>query len=397
MHCSRDRITALRRVLIAGGVQAMYVRDTANIEWLTGFQDVFDDEQAHAMFIPTLEKWAYLHSDSRYATALEREAEGTFVHINSESVRFSEWLFTMWKRYLYHFIDDLPARSLLAIESSISLAQYRALEREFAKGYADALQNASLESLRQMLEGAYLPFEETDDLILQLRARKDEGEIKKLRKAQKITDEAFDYIIGFIKPGMSEREIQLELDAKMMRLGADSLAFQTIVASGFNGASPHAIVSDKRVERGECIVMDFGARKDGYCSDMTRTVFVGKPNDAMQKAWETLRRANETVQERLRPGLTGKQAHEMALAVLEEGGFANLMGHGLGHGVGIQIHEEPVLSPRNDKPLQSGSVVTVEPGIYIPGQFGMRLEDFGVITEQGFDCFTQSTHEMVVI
>ncbi len=397
MHCSTDRVRSLRRVLIAGGVQAMYVRDTVNIEWLTGFQGVFDDEQAHAMFVPTLEKWAYLHSDSRYTTALEREAIDTLVCINSESMRFSEWLYSMWSRYLYHFADELPARPLMAIEDSISLSQYRAMEREFAKGYADALQGATLESLEVTLEGAYLPFEETDGLILQLRARKDEAEIERLRAAQAITDKAFDHIIGFIAPGMTEREIQLELDNEMMRLGADSLAFQTIIASGDNGASPHAIVSERKVRRGECIVMDFGARKDGYCSDMTRTVFIGEPDAEMRKAWDALRRANETVEDSLHPGMTGREAHEMAISVLAEGGFADAMGHGLGHGVGMQIHEEPVLSPRNAKPLQSGNVVTVEPGIYIPGRFGMRLEDFGVITEQGFDRFTTSTHEMVII
>lgn len=397
MHCSKDRVQALRRVLIAGGVQAMYVCDTANIEWLTGFQGVFDEEQAHAMFIPTLERWAYLHSDSRYATALEREAADTLIYINSENVRFSEWLFTMWKRYLYHFAEELPAHPLLAIEDSISLSQYRAMEREFTKGYADALQGASSQSLKETLEGAYLPFEETDGIILQLRARKDEGEIEKLRAAQAITDAVFEHIIGFIKPGMTEREIQLELDDEMFRLGADSLAFTTIVASGANGSSPHAVVSDKRIERGECIVMDFGARKDGYCSDMTRTVFVGKPDGTMRHAWDALRRANETVEERLHVGVTGAEAHRWAIEVLTEAGFGDRMGHGLGHGVGIQIHEEPVLSPRNNKPLQSGSVVTVEPGIYIPGSFGMRLEDFGVICEEGFDVFTASTHEMVVI
>lgn len=397
MHCSTDRLAVLRRALTAAGVHAMYVRNTANIEWLTGFNKVFDEEQAHALFVSTLEKWAYLHSDSRYVTALEREAVDSFIHINAESIGFSEWLFSMWKSYLYHFSDSLPDRSLLAIEDSVSLREYRAMERAFAKGYADALQGASSRHLVETLEGAYLPFKETDGLILKLRACKDEAEIERLRAAQKITDAAFDHIQEFIKPGMTEREIQLELDAKMMRLGADSLAFQTIVASGANGASPHAIVSDKKIECGECIVIDFGARKDGYCSDMTRTVFVGEPTDRMRRAWETLRRANETVEERLSPSMTGKQAHECALSVLEEGGFAGLMGHGLGHGVGIQIHEEPVLSPRNDALLQPGNVVTVEPGIYVPGEFGMRLEDFGVITEHGFDCFTRSSHEMVVL
>ena len=151
------------------------------------------------------------------------------------------------------------------------------------------------------------------------------------------------------------------------------------------------------LEAGQCVVLDFGARSYGYCSDMTRTVFLGAPEGQMLAAWETMRRANEAVEAMLRPGVTGKEAHELAEQILSEGGFGGKMGHGLGHGVGLEIHEEPVLSPRNEKPLVTGNVVTVEPGIYLPGQFGMRLEDFGVITETGFDVFTSSTHEMVVI
>lgn len=397
MHCSHNRLAALRKVLIAGGQQAMYIRDTANIEWLTGFQGVFDEEQAHAMFVPTLEKWAYLHSDSRYQTALEREAVDTAIYVDAENVKFAGWAFGMWHSYRFHFQEQLPVHSLLAIEDTISLAQYRALEHEFTKGYADVLKGASAEELEHTLTDAYLPFEETSSLILMLRSVKDAEEIKRLQAAQDITDEAFDYILGIIRPGMTEREVQLALDAKMMQLGADSLAFLSIVASGPNGASPHAVVSNRKLQAGECIVMDFGARKDGYCSDMTRTVFVGQPDASLVHAWETLRRANEEVELRLRPGMTGKEAHELAVSILDACGYKGRMGHGLGHGVGIQIHEEPVLSPRNDKPLKSGNVVTVEPGIYIPGNFGMRLEDFGVITENGFEVFTKSTHDMVVV
>ncbi len=143
--------------------------------------------------------------------------------------------------------------------------------------------------------------------------------------------------------------------------------------------------------------MDFGARRAGYCSDMTRTVFLGRPEGRMLAAWEAMREANETVEAALKPGVTGREAHELAERVLAKGGFEGRMGHGLGHGVGIEIHELPVLSTRNEKPLCPGNVVTVEPGIYIPGEFGMRLEDFGVVTEDGFDVFTQSTHELVVL
>ena len=130
---------------------------------------------------------------------------------------------------------------------------------------------------------------------------------------------------------------------------------------------------------------------------MTRTVFLGEPDPEMRAAWDALREANESVEAMLRPGVTGKEAHEQAEGVLAAAGFGGRMGHGLGHGVGIDIHEEPVLAPRNERPLVAGNVVTVEPGIYLPGKFGMRLEDFGVVTDDGFDVFTNSTHDLVVI
>ena len=261
----------------------------------------------------------------------------------------------------------------------MSLGEYRRFEKTFVEAEVPA------------------PFRETDGMVLQLRSVKDRYEIARMKGAQSITDAAFSHIIEYMKPGMSERQVQLELEDYMVRHGAQGLAFPSIVATGANGASPHAIPGATMLEAGQCVVLDFGARSYGYCSDMTRTVFLGAPEGQMLAAWETMRRANEAVEAMLRPGVTGKEAHELAEQILSEGGFGGKMGHGLGHGVGLEIHEEPVLSPRNEKPLVAGNVVTVEPGIYLPGQFGMRLEDFGVITETGFDVFTSSTHEMVVI
>ena len=184
-----------------------------------------------------------------------------------------------------------------------------------------------------------------------------------MKSAQAITDEAFIYIITFMKPGMTEREVQVELEDWMLRHGASGLAFSSIVATGANGASPHAIPGKTKLEAGQCVVMDFGARAHGYCSDMTRTVFIGQPDAKMRSAYDAMRQANERVEAALRPGVTGADMHQLAEDVLAAGGFAGKMGHGLGHGVGIDIHEEPVLSPRNTAPLAPGNVVTVEPGI----------------------------------
>ena len=226
---------------------------------------------------------------------------------------------------------------------------------------------------------------------------KDADEIARMKAAQAITDAAFSHIITFMKPGMTEREVQIELEDFMVRHGAEGLAFPSIVACGANGASPHSVPGATKLEAGRCVVMDFGARAQGYCSDMTRTVFLGEPSERLRAGYAAIRDANEQVEAVLRPGMTGKEAHELAEHVLAEHGFAGKMGHSLGHGVGIDIHEEPLLSPRNGAPLALGNVVTVEPGVYLAGDFGMRLEDFGVITENGYEVFTQSTHEMIVL
>ncbi len=356
------RVYRIQDRLQQEGLAALYVRDTANIQWACGFEDVFDEERAHGLLIPAWGEKLWLHTDSRYITACEQAAEGTPIQVDAEAMGFSKWAAARWQE-----AASEGGAGLLALEDSISLAEYRALEEAFVGSCS---------------------FAETKGFVLELRAQKD---------SEAVTDAAFAHIVSFMEAGMTEREVQLELDLWMLSHGAEALAFPTIVASGPNGASPHAVVSSRCLEPGDAVVMDFGARVSGYCSDMTRTVFIGEPTEQMQAAWETLRAANETVESTLRPGMTGKAAHELACAVLEEGGFGGRMGHGLGHGVGLQIHEEPVLSPRNESPLGVGNVVTVEPGIYLPGQFGMRLEDLGVIGPEGFQRFTASTHELIVL
>ena len=189
----------------------------------------------------------------------------------------------------------------------------------------------------------------------------------------------------------------MELDFYMYSHGADSLAFSSIVATGANGAKPHAIPGDTQIKQGECIVLDFGARKCGYCADMTRMIFIGEPSKEIRAAYATLRAANEEVSAMLKAGITGSQAHELAEEILKQNGFAGKMGHSLGHGVGVEVHESPNLSPFNKTPLKEGNVVTVEPGIYIAGEFGMRLEDYGVVTHDGFEVFSRSTHEMMIL
>lgn len=364
----RERIERLQKACRKQHLDALYVRSTSDIAWLTGFRGVFDDEQAHAAFVPARGKKALLHTDSRYALAAREQQKGSGFKVHDKPVKLSAWAAER--------LGKLAAkRARLGIDDAIALAEYRALEGELGR--------------KRLVE--------THEMVLRLRAVKDAGEIELMRRAQAITDAAFEQIVAQMAPGMTERQVQRKLDDIMFELGADALAFPTIVACGANGASPHAQPGDARLEAGMCVVMDFGAKKDGYCSDMTRTVFLGQPFGEMLHAWEALRAANEAAEALLAPGITGKQAHDEAEEVLASFGFGGRMGHALGHGVGLDIHELPVLSPRNAKPLRPGNVVTVEPGIYLPGSFGMRLEDMGVITEDGFEVITATPHDMVII
>lgn len=351
------------------GISALLVRDTSNIRWLTAFDGVFDEERAHALVVTP--NRATLHTDSRYSNAMRTIAERVASDVEIDDTRVSHADFA--KAELS--VGDAPFSGRLGIEDTITYSEFVKVTQAFDPSCMAA----------------------TSDLVLGLRSVKDAYEINRLRAAQAVTDAAFAYIVGFMRPGMTEREVQIELEHYMLCHGGEGLAFSSIVATGANGADPHAIPGSTRLEAGQCVVMDFGAKAFGYCSDMTRVVFLGQPEGTMAQAWEVLRRANETVEAMLRPGVTGMEAHETAERVLAEGGFAGKMGHGLGHGVGIDVHELPVLNSRNGRPLVEGNVVTVEPGIYLPGEFGMRLEDCGVITAAGYKVFSNLGHDMVVI
>ena len=424
---NENRLLLFHDTLSQQGLSAFYVRNESDIHWLTGFDGVFDGEGAFALLVSP--DRAILHTDSRYALATNAAAAGSPFAVSVEPV--SHAAFAVRALGQQGFASGVN----VGVETSLTLGEYRQLQREATKAAgqapaqgaegtsvavaavstpAPATASAAAAPTADTPAPAVAPapspdpaavaptaaginFVETEGLCVNLRAVKDASEIARMRAAQAITDAAFAHIVGYMRPGMTERQVQVELEDFMVRHGASGLAFTSIVACGAHGASPHAVSDDTRLEAGQCVVLDFGARAQGYCSDMTRVVFLGEPSAAMRHAYAVLREANETVEAMLLPGVTGAQAHAKAEEILAAGGFAGKMGHGLGHGVGIDIHEQPNLSPRNEKPLVAGNVVTVEPGIYLEGEFGMRLEDFGVITERGFQVFTQSSHEMVII
>ena len=215
------------------------------------------------------------------------------------------------------------------------------------------------------------------------RRIKDEHELALIEEACDISCRALDEIIPRIHPGMTEKQLQIMLDYKMLELGADSLAFNTIVASGVNGSLPHAIPSDKKIEKGEMITLDFGAKKGGYCADMTRTLALGAPSPEMKKIYDTVLLAQETCESMLAPGKCCRDIDAEARRIIDAAGYAGRFGHGLGHSVGIDIHEEPRLSPTCEDLLETGHTITVEPGIYVPGLGGVRIENTCAITEKG--------------
>jgi Xaa-Pro aminopeptidase len=237
----------------------------------------------------------------------------------------------------------------------------------------------------------------TSGMVEEARLVKDEGEIALIRKAAEIADETFTYVLGLIKPGIKEKDIEIELEYQMKKNGASGTAFPTIVASGPRGSLPHALPSQRIIKQGDFITLDFGAVYQGYCSDITRTVCVGEPNQKQKEIYHIVKKAQEKGLQSLRAGIMGKDADKLVRNVIEKAGYGSYFGHGLGHGVGLEIHEEPFLNKRSEKVLTSGAVVTVEPGIYLPNWGGLRIEDTVLVTQKGCETLTHSPKELIVL
>jgi Xaa-Pro aminopeptidase len=219
-------------------------------------------------------------------------------------------------------------------------------------------------------------------LVEQLRRRKDEAELAAIAEAAKLADAAYEWAIERRFAGRSELDVARATEARIRELGGEP-SFPAIVAAGPNGALPHAEPSDREIGRGEMLVFDMGAKVDGYCSDCTRTFAVGEPDSEAAEAYELVRRAQAEALEAIRPGVGGVEADSVAREVIAEGDHGEHFGHGLGHGVGLEVHEAPRLGQRSEDVLQPGDVVTVEPGVYVPERFGIRIEDLVFVTEDG--------------
>ena len=234
-------------------------------------------------------------------------------------------------------------------------------------------------------------------VVENLRLIKNDSEIKILKEATKIADAAFKHILTFIRPGIAEIEVSNELEFFMRKNGAVSSSFDMIVASGYRSALPHGVASDKIIEKGEFVTLDFGAYYKGYCSDITRTIAIGNPSDELKKIYEIVLKAQLRGMAGIKPGITGREADALTRDFIREHGYGQYFGHSTGHGLGMEVHEGPSLSMKSDTILEPGMVVTVEPGIYIAGLGGVRIEDDTVITKDGNETLSFSTKELIIL
>lgn len=364
------RIERVRALMQERGYDAVIIQDEANLRWLTGAEGVFDfsGELPHCAFITAQN--TYLHTDSRYFNSFaEHLPAGHPWQVDMDGFNIPRWA-----------AEHARAERcrVVAVEDTTQLNFYDGLMRSAAD-----------------LGIAIMVAQMHNDLS-QMRAIKDAEEVALMRKAQEITDAAFAHMLTYIKPGLTEKQVRLELETFMYANGADGLAFDTIVASGPNAANPHAVASDRVIERGDFVLMDYGARYHDYNSDMTRTVSVGEPTDEMREIYNLVQRTHEECAAAIHGGVDGRDIHMLSKKIISDAGYGDYYGHGLGHGVGIDIHEAPNFG-RTSNTVEAGAVITVEPGVYLPGKFGVRLEDYGLVTPDGYEPFTKSPHELQVI
>ncbi|MBR1423340.1 MAG: aminopeptidase P family protein [Ruminococcus sp.] len=234
-------------------------------------------------------------------------------------------------------------------------------------------------------------------LISSLRIVKSHEELDKMIEAQRIAEAGLSHMFDFVEAGRTEKEIQLELDYYMLSHGAEALSFDTIALSGANTSLPHGVPSDKKVEKGDLVLLDFGAVVDGWHSDMTRTFCVGEPTDEMRKVYDIVLKAQLAGIDAVKAGISGKELDAVSRKIIADNGYGGYFGHSLGHGVGMEIHESPYASPSVADIINEGAVVTVEPGIYLEGKFGVRIEDFVIVTSDGCINMTEAPKELICL
>lgn len=355
----KDRLTRLRQKLEEHGLGGLFVsapaEDTsktvgANRRYLSGFTG----SMGHLL---VTQDAAFIAVDFRYYEQAERESpDWTLFRANGP---MNTWLANLLRE------ARLGGKRLGFEAHGITYAMYRSLRTAVSELPEDERPRLSA----------------TQNLIESVRALKEPAEIEILQEAVSLGDAAFEYAASIIKPGMTEKEVAWEIERFAREHGAEAMSFETIVGAGPWGAMPHCQPRDHVIQEGDGVVIDMGVKVDGYCSDLTRTLYIGKPDAKFRKVYDIVLGAQLTAEELVRAGMTGGEAHMLAHRVIEEAGYGDNFGHGLGHGVGLQIHELPRLSRVSNDRLEDGMVFTIEPGIYLPGWGGIRIEDQGYLKD----------------
>ncbi len=355
-----SHLTKFRQGLAEAGYDAAIITDKRNQRYLSGFD--FDDG-----LVLVTQKQSYLITDFRYAEAARAQTSKELTVVVPEGGMLL---------CVGGLLSDNGAKTVATEDQDMSCATFRR--------YSEILKDFTLSG------GA-------SEILSHLRICKDEAELEIIARAQSVTDAAFAHIIEWIQPEMTEIEVALELEFFMRKNGAEALAFDTIAVSGTNSARPHGVPRRCKLEKG-FLTMDFGARVDGYCSDMTRTVVLGKADDEIKKVYNTVLRAQTAALEAAAEGVSCRKLDTIARDIIHGAGYEGCFGHSLGHGVGLLIHENPRLSfAAGEKDvLERGHVITFEPGIYLEGKYGCRIEDMACIRPDGsFYDFTKSPKDLI--
>ena len=352
-----ERLKKIQQLLKQNNIDAVIINNPVNCRYLSGF-----DGTSGVLLIGL--DHAFLVTDFRY--------------IEQATAQTQHFTVQRWQDDLYKSLVPLIEEagwSKLGFESK-------------------HVTYATFIEMKEKLPVELIPLEETTE---QQRIIKSDDELAVLRRGAKILDLAFNHIRSLIRPGMTEQETALELEIYLLRQGAEDSAFRFIVASGKRGAMPHGIASAKKLVKGELVTLDFGAVFEGYATDMTRTVVLGNASQRQLEIYDIVKKAQQKAAAAVKPGLKGSEVDAVARGVIDQAGYSQYFGHGLGHGVGLETHEPPTLNPRSNTVLAAGMVVTVEPGIYIPEWGGVRIEDMVSVTEDGVEMLTNSTRDLIVV
>ncbi|WP_240416879.1 M24 family metallopeptidase [Paenibacillus periandrae] len=354
----QGRLDKLRYALQEQGLQAILITNATNRQYMTGFT-------GSSGYVLISESKAYLLTDFRYMTQAPKQAIG------------------------YEVVEHAP-KAMATVKDLLLKAGITKVGFE-----QDDMTYGTFLSTSDALSGIQL--QATSGLVEKLRMIKDASELAVMQEAADLADRTFDHILSFIQTGTKEIDIALEIEIFMRINGAASTSFETIVASGERSALPHGKASDRVIQTNEFVKLDYGAYYKSYCSDITRTVVVGQPTDKHKEIYHIVLEAQLEALDKIRPGMTGKEADAIARNVIKQHGYGDYFGHGTGHGLGMEIHEAPRLSVQGDTVLTPGMTVTVEPGIYLPGFGGVRIEDDIVITETGIHILTHSSKDLIVL